>query len=154
VYELGTGSSLLDFATPSFTVKEPADYVSGLSSSAPQLSAKGNATMIAKSQEWLNQCLAVQETDPKSCGMNTPLPNGATLAPGTLTRTVTSSGTPFATATPRVSSSDPSKVTMSGYVAIKVEAKDTAGKVYQGSTSVSTVTGTISGENITVEFDA
>jgi hypothetical protein len=153
VYELGTGTALLDFATPSFTVKEPADYVSGLSSTAPQLSAKGKTTMIAKSQEWLTQCLAVQETNPKSCGMNTPLPNGATLAAGTMTRTVTSSGTPFATASPRVSSTDPSKVTMSSYVAIKLEAKDTAGKVYSGTTSVSTVTGTISGENITVVFD-
>ncbi|MGV8848931.1 MAG: hypothetical protein ACOH16_05225 [Propionibacteriaceae bacterium] len=153
VYELGTGTPLLDFATASFTVKEPGGYVSGLSSSAPQLSAKGKATIISKSQEWLNQCLAAQETNPKSCGMNTPLPNGATLAAGTMTRTVTSSGTPFATASPRVSSSDPSKVTMSSYVAIKVEAKDAAGKVYQGSASVSTVTGTISGENITVVFD-
>lgn len=154
VYELGTGTALLDFENPSFTVKEPADYVAGLSSTAPRLSAKGKTTMIAKSQEWLNQCLAVQDTNPTSCGMNTPLPNGATLAQGTMTRTVTSSGTAFATAAPRVSSSDPSKVTMSSYVAIKVEAKDTTGKVYQGTTSVSTVTGTISGENITVVFDA
>ena len=154
VYELGTGTSLLDFATPSFTVKEPSNSVSGLSSSAPQLSAKGKSTMIAKSQEWLTQCLAAQETNPKNCGMNTPLPNGATLAAGTLTRTVTSSGTPFATASPRVSSSDPSKVTMSSYVGIKLEAKDTTGKVYSGSASVSTVTGTISGDTITVVFDA
>jgi hypothetical protein len=153
VYELGTGTSLLDFATTSFTVKEPADYVSGLSSSAPQLSAKGKTTMIAKSQEWLNQCLAVQETNPKGCGMNTPLPAGATLAAGSLKRTVTSSGTPFATASPRVSSADPSKVTVSSYVAITLEAMDTAGKAYKGSASVSTVTGTISGENISVVFD-
>jgi hypothetical protein len=85
--------------------------------------------------------------------MNTPLPAGATLAAGTLKRTVTSSGTPFATASPRVSSTDPSKVTVSSYVAITLEAMDTAGKAYKGSASVSTVTGTISGENISVVFD-
>ncbi len=153
VYELSTGTSLIEFTTSTFTVKEPSTYVSSLMTADPKLSAKGKTTMIAAAQDWLKQCLAVQDTNPKGCGMDTPLPNGATLAPGTLTRKVISSGTPFANASPRISYGNPLVVTMSSYISIDLAAKDTAGKSYDGSASISTVTGTINGETITVVFD-
>lgn len=153
VYELSTGTSLVEFTTSTFTIKEPSAYVSSLMSADPKLSAKGKTTMIAAAQDWLKQCLAVQDTNPKGCGMNTPLPDGATLAPGTLTRKVTSSGTPFANASPRISYDDPLIVTMSDYISIDLAAKDTAGKSYDGTASIATVTGTISGDTITVVFD-
>lgn len=151
-YALGTGTSLLGFTTPSFTVESPTDYLSGFSSSRPELTDKGTSTMIAKSQEWLTKCLAVQETNPKDCGMDTPLPNNATLAVGTMKRTLSGSGTPFSSATPRLDMDDPSKVTISAYISITLEATDAAGKAYHGTASVTKVAGTISGENLTVVF--
>ena len=152
VYQLGTGTSLLAFEQPTFTVNEPDDYIAGLSSSAPTLTDAGKKTMITNTQAWLTQCLAAQDTNPKNCGMNTPLPSGATLAPGSLKRTVDSTITPFSDATPRVSYQDPKKVTMTSYVTVKVAATDTAGNTYSGSTSVTSAVGTIDGENITVVF--
>jgi hypothetical protein len=152
VYQLATGTSLLAFAKDAFTVNEPGDYVSGLSSSAPALTDVGKKTMVTKAQAWLTQCLAVQETNPKDCGMNTPLPNGAALAPGSMKRTVDAGTTPFSDATPRVTYNDPNKVTMTSYVSVKVSATDTAGKTYSGSTSVTSAVGVIDGENLTVVF--
>lgn len=152
VYQLATGTSLLAFDQTTFTVNEPSDYVSALSSSEPVLTDAGKKLMISQTQAWLTQCLAVQDTNPKDCGMNTPLPDGATLAPGSLKRTVDGSTAPFSDGSPQVSYDDPTKVTMSGYVSIKVTAADTAGKNYSGTTSVSSAVGTIAGENITVVF--
>jgi hypothetical protein len=151
-YELGTGTSMLTFDQTSFTVKEPDDYVSGLSTSEPTLTDAGKKAMIAKAQAWLNECLAVQDVNPKNCGMNTPLPDGAALAPGSLKRTVDGAKAPFSDATPRVSFDDPTKITMTSYVSVKVAATDTAGNTYSGTTSVSSAEGTIDGENITVIF--
>ena len=151
VYQLGTGTSLLAFEQPAFTVNSPGDYVSGLSTTGPALTDAGKKAMIAKSQEWLTQCLAVQDTNPKDCGMNTPLPDGATLASGSLKRVVDAT-TPFADATPRVSYDDPSKITLSSYATVKITAADTAGNTYSGSTSVTSAVGTINGETITVVF--
>jgi len=151
VYQLGTGTSLLAFEQPAFTVDGPGDHVSGFSSTQPALTDAGKKAMIAKSQEWLTQCLAVQDTNPKDCGMNTPLPDGATLAPGSLKRVVDSTA-PFADATPRVSYDDPKKITLSSYVTVKITAADTAGNTYSGSTSVSSAVGTIDGETIKVVF--
>ena len=151
VYQLGTGTSLLAFEQPAFTVNSPGDYVSGLSTTGPALTDAGKKAMIAKSQEWLTQCLAVQDTNPKDCGMNTPLPDGATLASGSLKRVVDATA-PFADATPRVSYDDPTKITLSSYVTVKVSAADTAGNTYSGSTSVTSAVGTIKGETITVVF--
>jgi hypothetical protein len=152
VYQLGTGTSLLAFEQPTFTVSQSDDYVVGLSSSQPTLTDTGKKTMITNTQAWLTQCLAVQETNPKDCGMNTPLPSGATLAPGSLKRTVDSTTTPFSTGAPRLSFQDPKKVTMTSYVTVKVAATDTAGNTYSGSTSVTSAVGTIDGEKITVVF--
>ena len=152
VYQLGTGTSLLAFEQPTFTVNEPDDYIAGLSSSEPTLTDAGKKTMITNTQAWLTQCLAAQDTNPKDCGMNTPLPSGATLAPGSLKRTVDSTTAPFSNTTPRVSYQDPKKVTMTSYVTVKVAATDTAGNTYSGSTSVTSAVGTIDGENITVVF--
>jgi hypothetical protein len=152
VYQLGTGTSLLAFAQPAFTVNEPGDYVAGLSSSEPALTDAGKKLMISKAQAWLTVCLAAQDTNPKDCGMNTPLPTGATLAPGSLKRTLDSTTTPFSDATPRASYDDPKKITMTSYVSIKITAADTAGNTYSGSASVSSEEGTIDGENITVVF--
>jgi hypothetical protein len=84
--------------------------------------------------------------------MNTPLPDGATLAPGSLKRTVDGTTPPFSDGTPRVSYDDPKQVTLSTYVSIKVTASDTVGNTYSGSTSVTSAVGTIDGENITVVF--
>jgi hypothetical protein len=151
VYQLGTGTSLLAFEQPAFTVNSPGDYVSGLSTTGPALTDAGKKAMIAKSQEWLTQCLAVPDTNPKDCGMNTPLPDGATLASGSLKRVVDAT-TPFADATPRVSYDDPSKITLSSYATVKITAADTAGNTYSGSTSVTSAVGTIKGETITVVF--
>jgi len=151
VYQLGTGTSLLAFEQLAFTVNSPGDYVSGLSTTGPALTDAGKKAMIAKSQEWLTQCLAVQDTNPKDCGMNTPLPDGATLASGSLKRVVDAT-TPFADATPRVSYDDPSKITLSSYATVKITAADTAGNTYSGSTSVTSAVGTIKGETITVVF--
>jgi hypothetical protein len=151
VYQLGTATSLLAFEEPTFTVNEPVDYIAGISSTKPSLTDAGKKAMITKSQEWLTQCLPIQDLNPKDCGMNTPLPAGKTLAPGTLTRTVATAD-PFATATPRVSYDDPKKITMSSYVLVKLTATDTAGVVHTGSTSVTTAVGSINGENITVVF--
>jgi hypothetical protein len=152
VYRLGTGTSILAFEQPTFTVNEPDDYIAGLSSSEPTLTDAGKKTMITNTQAWLTQCLASQDTNPKDCGMNTPLPSGATLAPGSLKRTVDSTTTPFSDTTPRVSYQDPKKVTMTSYVSVKVAATDTAGNTYSGTTSVTSAVGTIGGENITVVF--
>ena len=152
VYQLATGTTLLSFDQSTFTVKDPDDYVSALASSQPALTDAGKKLMLSQSQAWLTQCLAVQDTNPKDCGMNTPLPDGATLAPGTLKRTVDSGTAPFADATPRISYDDPTKITMSGYVSIKVTAADTVGNTYSGSTSVTDAEGTISGDTITVVF--
>jgi hypothetical protein len=151
VFQLGTGTSLLAFDQPTFTVDSPGDYVAGLSSTGPVLTDPGKKAMVAKSQEWLTQCLAIQDTNPKDCGMNTPLPDGATLAPGSLKRVVDTTA-PFADATPRVSYDDPSKITLSSYVTVKITAADTAGNTYSGSTSVTSAVGTIKGETITVVF--
>ena len=151
VYQLGTGTSLLAFDQPGFTVNAPGDHISGFTSTQPALTDAGKKAMIAKSQEWLTQCLAVQDTNPKDCAMNTPLPDGATLAPGSLKRVVDTTA-PFADATPRVSYDDPKKITLSSYVTVKITAADTAGNTYSGSTSVSSVVGTIDGETITVAF--
>ncbi len=152
VYQLATGTSLLTFDQATFTVNEPSDYVSGLSLSEPALTDAGKKLMITQAQTWLTQCLAAQDTNPKDCGMNTPLPDGATLAPGSLKRTLDSTTAPFSDATPRLSYGDPEKITMSGYVSVRVTAADTAGNTYSGSTSVSSAVGTIVGENITVVF--
>jgi hypothetical protein len=122
-----------------------------LSSTGPALTDPGKKAMVAKSQEWLTQCLAIQDTNPKDCGMNTPLPDGATLAPGSLKRVVDTTA-PFADATPRVSYDDPSKITLSSYVTVKITAADTAGNTYSGSTSVTSAVGTIKGETIAVVF--
>ncbi len=151
VFQLGTGTSLLAFDQPTFTVDSPGDHVAGLSSTGPALTDPGKKAMVAKSQEWLTQCLAIQDTNPKDCGMNTPLPDGATLAPGSLKRVVDTTA-PFADATPRVSYDDPSKITLSSYVTVKITAADTAGNTYSGSTSVTSAVGTIKGETITVVF--
>jgi hypothetical protein len=151
VFQLGTGTSLLAFDQPTFTVDSPGDHVAGLSSTGPALTDPGKKAMVAKSQEWLTQCLAIQDTNPKDCGMNTPLPAGATLAPGSLKRVVDTAA-PFADATPRVSYDDPSKITLSSYVTVKITAADTAGNTYSGSTSVTSAVGTIKGETITVVF--
>jgi len=151
VYQLGTGTSLLAFEQLAFTVNSPGDYVSGLSTTGPALTDAGKKAMIATSQEWLTQCLAVQDTNPKDCGMNTPLPDGATLDSGSLKRVVDAT-TPFADATPRVSYDDPSKITLSSYATVKITAADTAGNTYSGSTSVTSAVGTIKGETITVVF--
>jgi hypothetical protein len=152
VYQLATGTSLLSFDQATFTVNEPSDYVSALSSSQPALTDAGKKLMISQAQAWLTQCLAAQDTNPKDCGMNTPLPSGATLAPGSLKRTVDSTTAPFSDATPRVSYDDPKKITMTSYVSVKIAAADTAGNTYSGSTSLSSAEGTIDGENITVVF--
>jgi hypothetical protein len=151
VFQLGTGTSLLAFDQPTFTVDSPGDHVAGLSSTGPALTDPGKKAMVAKSQEWLTQCLAIQDTNPKDCDMNTPLPDGATLAPGSLKRVVETTA-PFADATPRVSYDDPSKITLSSYVTVKITAADTAGNTYSGSTSVTSAVGTIKGETITVVF--
>jgi hypothetical protein len=151
VYQLGTGTSLLAFDKPAFTVEKPDDYISGFSSTKPSLTDAGKKAMITKSQEWLTQCLAIQDTNPKDCGMNTPLPSGKSLAPGTLTRVVVTDA-PFSTATPRVAYDDPKKITMSSYVLVKLTASDTTGVAHSGSTSVTTAVGTINGETITVVF--
>ena len=151
VYQFGTGTSLLAFEQPAFTVNSPGDYVSGLSTTGPALTDAGKKAMITTSQAWLTQCLAVQDTNPKDCGMNTPLPDGATLASGSLKRVVDAT-TPFADATPRVSYDDPSKITLSSYATVKITAADTAGNTYSGSTSVTSAAGTIKGETITVVF--
>ena len=153
VYQLGTGTSLLAFEQPTFTVEKPEDRVSGFSSTRPALTDAGKKAMITKSQEWLTQCLPIQDTNPKDCGMNTPLPGGKTLATGTLTRVVVTAA-PFSTATPRVASDDPKKITMSSYVSVKITATDTAGGTYSGTTSVTTAVGTINGETMTVVFTA
>ncbi|HMC03440.1 MAG TPA: hypothetical protein VKI23_04895, partial [Cellulomonadaceae bacterium] len=87
----------------------------------------------------------------KDCDMNTPLPAGTTLAPGSLKRVVDSTA-PFADATPRVSYDDPKKITLSSHVTVKVSAADTAGTTYSGSASVTSAVGTIKGETITVMF--
>lgn len=152
VYQLSTGTSLLAFDQPSFTVSQPGDYVAGLSASEPALTDAGKKLAISTAQAWLTQCLAAQDTNPKDCGMNTPLPTGVTLAPGSLKRTVDATTTPFSDATPRVSYDDPTKVTLTSYVPVKVTASDTAGNTYSGNTSVSSAVGTIAGENITVVF--
>jgi hypothetical protein len=151
VYQLGTGTSLLAFEQPAFTVNGPGDNVSGFSSTQPALTDAGKKAMITTSQAWLTQCLAVQDNNPKDCGMNTPLPDGATLASGSLKRVVDATA-PFADATPRVSYDDPTKITLSSYVTVKVSAADTAGNTYSGSTSVTSAVGTIKGETITVVF--
>ncbi len=151
VYQLGTGTSLLGFADPAFTVGDPEEYIAGFSSTGPALTDAGKKAMIAKSQEWLTQCQAIQDTNPKDCGMNTPLPGGATLAPGSIKRVVVATA-PFADATPRVSYDDPKKITLSSYVSLKITAADTAGNTYSGNTSVTSAVGTISGETITVVF--
>ena len=152
MYELATGTSLLSFDQTSFTVAGPSDYVMALSSSEPALTDAGKKLMISQAQAWLTQCLGVQDTNPKDCGMNTPLPNGATLKPGSLKRTVDGSAAPFSDASPQVSFDDPRKVTMSGYVSLTIAASDTAGNTYTGSASVSSEVGTIDGEKITVVF--
>jgi len=151
VYQLGTGTSLLAFDKPAFTVEKPDGYISGFSSTKPSLTDAGKKAMITKSQEWLTQCLAIQDLNPKDCGMNTPLPGGKTLAPGSLTRVVVTDA-PFSTATPRVAYDDPKKITMSSYVLVKLTATDTAGGVHSGSASVTTAVGTINGETISVVF--
>jgi len=151
IYQLSTGTSLLEFRTPSFTVEDPRDYTAELTATTPaQVSVKGQQTMIAKSQELLAHCLVAQETNPKDCGMNTPLPAGATLAPGTVKRTVTTDGTPFAKSTVLMSSPDSSTVSISTYLPIAVEEKDTSGQVYKGNLVVVDATGTVDGENLTV----
>ena len=151
IYQLSTGTSLLEFRTPSFTVEDPRDYTVGLTATTPaQVSVKGQQTMIAKSQELLAHCLVAQETNPKDCGMNTPLPAGATLAPGTVKRTVTTDGTPFAKSTVLMSSRDSSTVSIATFLTVAVEAKYTSGQVYKGNASVVDATGTIDGENLTV----
>jgi hypothetical protein len=152
VYQLATGTSLLSFDQTSFTVNEPSDYVSALTSSEPALTDAGKKLMISQAQAWLTQCLGVQDTNPKDCGMNTPLPDNAKLAAGSLKRTVDGTTAPFSDATPQVSYDDPKKVTMSGNVSIKITAADTSGNTYSGTTSVSSVVGTIDGETITVVF--
>ena len=151
VYQLGTGTSLLEFEQPTFTVNEPVDYIAGISSTKPALTDAGKKAMITKSQEWLTQCLPIQDLNPKDCGMNLQLSKDNTLAPGTITRTVTSPA-PFSTSTPRVAYDDPKKITMSSYVLVKLTATDTAGGVHSDTTSVTTAVGTINGETMTVVF--
>ena len=152
VYQLATGTSLLTFDRTSFTVDEPSDYVSALSSSEPSLTDAGKTLMISQSQAWLTRCLGVQDTNPKDCGMNTPLPDGVTLAAGSLKRTVDGSAAPFSDATPQVSYGDPTRITLSANVSVKVTAADPQGNTYSGTTSVTSVVGTINGETITVDF--
>ncbi len=152
VYQLATGTSLLTFDTTSFTVDEPSDYVSALSSSEPSLTDAGKKLMISQSQAWLTQCLGVQDTNPKDCGMNTPMPAGVTLAAGSLKRTVDGSAAPFSDATPQVSYGDPTRITLSADVSVKVTAADPQGNTYSGTTSVTSAVGTIDGETITVVF--
>ncbi len=152
VYQLATGTTLLGFDQSTFTVNAPDEYIAALSSSEPALTDAGKKLMISKAQAWLTQCLAVQDVNPKDCGMNTPLSDGATLAPGSMKRTVDGSTAPFSDGTPRVSYDDPKKITLSSYVSIKVTAADTAGYTYSGTTSVTDAVGTIDGDNITVVF--
>lgn len=152
VYEVSTGTPFVALASQSYTVYQPGGTDTGLSSSAPALTDVGKSQMVAKAQEWLTACLAVQDTNPKDCGMNTPLPDGATLAAGSIQRTLTATTKPFSDATPKLSSSDPLKITMVSEVPVKITAADTAGGTYSGTTSVTTAVGTIDGEKLTVLF--
>ncbi|WP_028707852.1 hypothetical protein [Propionicicella superfundia] len=153
MYELTTGTSLIDWDdTDTLTVKEPGDYIDDLTTAAPQLSDAGEKAMVKASQDWLKQCLAQQSLTPKDCAMNSRLPSGVTMKPGTLKRTVSSSATPFADASPYLSYGDPTTVTMSAYIPIKVDLTGTNGNPYTGSVSISRAVGTIDGEKITVVF--
>jgi hypothetical protein len=154
VYELSSGSSLIDMGdTATFTVKEPSTYISDLSSATPELSAAGKKAMISASQAWLKQCLNQPTLNPPNCSMeNAQLPNGVKLKAGTLKRTVTTSGTPFADSNPRVDYADPTNVTLSTYLSIKVQLVGSDGISYSTTTSVSSVSGTISGDKVSVIF--
>lgn len=70
-----------------------------------------------------------------------------------MTRNVSSAGTPFANASPQIAYDDPLSVSMTDHITIKLAAKDTAGKSYDGKASITSSTGTITGETITVVFD-
>jgi len=149
LYQLGTGTSLLEFEHPAFTLDEPTGL--GFSFAGPALTDAGKRAMITKSQEWLTHCLPIQEMNPKDCGMNRALAPGKTLATGTLKRVVVTDA-PFSTGTPWVADENPKMITMFSYVEIKVAATDTDGGRYLITESVTTAVGTINGENITVVF--
>ena len=151
-YELGTGTSLLSFMQPTFSVNMPSDRIAGFSSVVPTLTDAGKKLMVTKSQDWLTQCLPLQDLNPKDCGMNTPLPDGAALAPGSVKRTVDASKTPFGDGLPLLSNDDPTKVMLSSAVVVTVTAADAAGNTYSGTTTVTSAVGTIAGENLTVVF--
>ena len=152
MYELGTGTSLTSFLQPMFTVGMPGGSIAGFATAESTLTDAGKKLMITKSQDWLTQCLPLQDLNPKDCGMSTPLPDGGTVAPGSIKRTVDASNTPFAASIPLLSMDDPTKVTLSSAVVVTVTAADTAGNTYSGTTTVTRAVGTITGENLTVVF--
>ncbi len=154
VYELSTGTTLLEFETSDqeITVEQPSDYMA--ITATPKLSTAGSTAMIKASQDHLRKCLAQPVLVPTGCGSSfgSRLPSGVTMKPGTLSRTVATSGTPFATSTPRSTYGDPQTVTVSDYIRIAVTLTGSDGNSYKGSASVYKSTGVIKGETITVTF--